>query len=145
MATHSSVLAWRVPGTGEPGGLPSMGSRRVEHNWSDLAAAAAEKKDFYANVSITMLTLVLDACGCHKIFPQIGGLKQEKLILSHFWMPEIQNQGADRAASFWWLWAFRGCGCRLPVSASVFTWSVPFSVCVCVCVSFVYVLLLAKR
>ena len=32
MATHSSVLAWRIPGTGEPGGLPSMGSHRVEHN-----------------------------------------------------------------------------------------------------------------
>ena len=41
MATHSSVLAWRTPGTGEPGGLPSMGSHRVGHNWSDLAAAAA--------------------------------------------------------------------------------------------------------
>ena len=39
MATHSSVLAWRIPGTGEPGGLPSMGSHRVGHNWSDLAAA----------------------------------------------------------------------------------------------------------
>ena len=39
MATHSSVLAWRIPGTGEPGGLPSMGSHRVEHDWSDLAAA----------------------------------------------------------------------------------------------------------
>ena len=43
MATHSSVLAWRKPGTEEPGGLPSMGSHRVEHDWSDLAAAAAEK------------------------------------------------------------------------------------------------------
>ena len=41
MATHSSVLAWRIPGTGEPGGLPSMGSHRVGHNSSDLAAAAA--------------------------------------------------------------------------------------------------------
>ena len=41
MATHSNVLAWRIPGTGEPGGLPSMGSHRVGHNWSDLAAAAA--------------------------------------------------------------------------------------------------------
>ena len=41
MATHSSVLAWRVPGTGKPGGLPSMGLHRVRHNWSDLAAAAA--------------------------------------------------------------------------------------------------------
>ena len=42
MATHSSVLAWRIPGTGEPGGLPSMGSHRVRHNWSNLAATAAE-------------------------------------------------------------------------------------------------------
>ena len=41
MATHCSVLAWRIPGTGEPGGLPSLGSHRVRHNWSDLAAAAA--------------------------------------------------------------------------------------------------------
>ena len=41
MATHSSVLAWRVPGTGEPGGLPSMGSQRVGHDSSDLATAAA--------------------------------------------------------------------------------------------------------
>ena len=41
MATHSSVLAWRIPGTGEPGGLPSMGLHRVRHDWSDLAAAAA--------------------------------------------------------------------------------------------------------
>ena len=40
MATHSSVLAWRIPGTGEPGGLLSMGSHRVGHDWSDLAAAA---------------------------------------------------------------------------------------------------------
>ena len=40
MATHSSVLASRIPGMGEPGGLPSMGSHRVGHNWSDLAAAA---------------------------------------------------------------------------------------------------------
>ena len=37
MATHSSVLAWRIPGTGEPGGLSSMGSHRVGHDWSDLA------------------------------------------------------------------------------------------------------------
>ena len=41
MATHSSVLAWRIPGMGEPGGLPSMGSHRVGHDWSDLAAVAA--------------------------------------------------------------------------------------------------------
>ena len=41
MATHSSTLAWRIPGIGDPGGLPSMGSHRVGHNWSDLASAAA--------------------------------------------------------------------------------------------------------
>ena len=41
MATHSSVLAWRIPGTGEPGGLPSMASHRVGHDWSDLAAVTA--------------------------------------------------------------------------------------------------------
>ena len=41
IAAHSSVLPWRIPGTGEPHGLPSMGLHRVGHNWSDLAAAAA--------------------------------------------------------------------------------------------------------
>ena len=41
MAPHSSTFAWKIPWTGEPGGLPSMGSHRVGHNWSDLAAAAA--------------------------------------------------------------------------------------------------------
>ena len=45
MATHSSILAWRIPGIEEPGGLPSMGSQRVEHDWSDLAAAAAGKEN----------------------------------------------------------------------------------------------------
>ena len=41
MATHSSVLAWRIPGTVEPGGLLSMGSHRVGRDWGDLAVAAA--------------------------------------------------------------------------------------------------------
>ena len=41
MATHSSVLAWRIPGTGEPNGPPSMGLHRIKHDWSELAAAAA--------------------------------------------------------------------------------------------------------
>ena len=41
MATHSSVLAWRIPGMAEPGGLLSMGLHRVGHDWSNLAAAAA--------------------------------------------------------------------------------------------------------
>ena len=47
MATHSGVLAWRIPGTPEPGGLPSMGSQRIGHDWSDLAAAAAAEPDIW--------------------------------------------------------------------------------------------------
>ena len=54
MATHSSALAWRIPGTGEPGGLPSMGSHRVRHDWSDLAAAAKGKlfTGFYPKIPL---------------------------------------------------------------------------------------------
>ena len=48
MVTHSSVLAWRIPGTEEPGGLPSMVSHRVGHDCSDLAAAAAAIYNFKA-------------------------------------------------------------------------------------------------
>ena len=47
MATHSSVLAWRIPGTGEPGGLPSMGSHRVGHHWSNAAAAATYRQKMH--------------------------------------------------------------------------------------------------
>ena len=48
MTTHSGTLAWRMPGTVEPGGLPSMGWHRVGHDWSDLAAAAAAAAALYA-------------------------------------------------------------------------------------------------
>ena len=48
MAPHSSTLAWKITWTGEPGGLPSMGSHRVRHDWSDLAAAAASALHFCA-------------------------------------------------------------------------------------------------
>ena len=51
MATHSSFPAWRIPGTGEPGGLPSMGSHRVGHDWSDLAAAATLCRGFPGGAS----------------------------------------------------------------------------------------------
>ena len=49
MATHSTVLAWRIPGMGEPGGLPSMGLHRVGDDWSDLAAAAELEKPIHCN------------------------------------------------------------------------------------------------
>ena len=47
MATYSSVLAWRIPGMAEPGGLPSMESHRVGHDCSDLAAAAAKLRSLF--------------------------------------------------------------------------------------------------
>ena len=54
MATHSSILAWRIPGTGEPGGLLSMGSHRVGHDGSNLAAAAAEAKTDHWPLPLTI-------------------------------------------------------------------------------------------
>ena len=51
MGTHSSVFACRIPGMGEPGGLPSMGLHRVRHDWSDLAAAAARVRNCHNNHS----------------------------------------------------------------------------------------------
>ena len=62
MATHSSVLAWRIPGTGEPGGLPSMGLHRVGHDWSDLAAAAFWL-DFNSLNNLNYLSLSLKTRG----------------------------------------------------------------------------------
>ena len=53
MAPHSSVLAWRIPVMGEHGGLPSMGSHRVRHDWSDLAAAALHLKGSLARNEIS--------------------------------------------------------------------------------------------
>ena len=50
MATHSRVLAWRIPGTGEPGGLPSMGSQRVRHDYTEIRLIiffAAKMKTLY--------------------------------------------------------------------------------------------------
>ena len=68
MATHSSVLAWRIPGTGEPGGLPCMGSHRVGHNWHDLAAAAAVLKEILQPKEVYPLYEFL----CFSIFPCLG-------------------------------------------------------------------------
>ena len=55
MAAHFSILAWRIPGTGEPGGLTSMGSHRVGQDWSDLAAGAAA----YTNLASFIPSLLL--------------------------------------------------------------------------------------
>ena len=66
MATHSSVLAWRIPGMAEPGGLPSVGSHKVRHDLSDLAAAAAADQRERASVLplwAWLATLTALCCG----------------------------------------------------------------------------------
>ena len=73
MATHFSVLAWRIPG--EPGGLPSMGLHRVGHDWSDLAAAAAyhipmiqmHVQSLIGNNSVQGLNLALKHCAADQV------------------------------------------------------------------------------
>ena len=69
MATHSSVLAWRIPGTGEPGGLPSMGSQRVGHDWSDSAAACTGTSVLTA-VLFTK-TKIRQQCVCPRIHERV--------------------------------------------------------------------------
>ena len=77
MATHSNVLAWRIPGTGEPGGLPSLGSHRVGHNWSNLAAAAA----VHILLPIKKLENLFLSLGCNK--------KLLYLIISDWFSPNL--------------------------------------------------------
>ena len=59
MATHSSVLGWRIPRAGEPGGLLSVGSHRVRYDWSDLAAAAPAQRDTF-QVTVFLRTLLVN-------------------------------------------------------------------------------------
>ena len=71
MATHSSVLAWRIPGTGEPGGLLSMGSHRVRHDWSDLATAASSsmiKQNLHCSYSIHVLYMIIHYIHSHLFY-----------------------------------------------------------------------------
>ena len=67
MATHSSVLAWRIPGTGEPSGLLSMGSHRIGHDRNDLAEAAAVSGRAEIKIQIPSL---LPTALCHTVSPQ---------------------------------------------------------------------------
>ena len=118
MTTHFSVLAWRIPGTGEPGGLPSMGSHRVRHNWSDLAAAAER----------ILILLVIVASGgyawhcwlcCHPevylsffswLHTNTDDEKAEKLKKKplcpwwHCWATKPINPGAHRTTGFLVIW-----------------------------------------
>ena len=68
MATHSSVLAWRIPGTGSLVGCRLWG-RRVEHDWSDLAAAAELAEFFFLLLPQFLLVLSVFEMILFKIFP----------------------------------------------------------------------------
>ena len=74
MATHSSVLAWRIPGMGEPGWLLSMGSHRVGHDWSDLAAAAAHT----SKVMLKILQARLRQYVNHELPDVQGGFRKDR-------------------------------------------------------------------
>ena len=76
MATHSSVLAWRIPGPGEPGGLPSIESHRVGHNWSDLAAAVAAEDPGIPESLYSIQSPFYDVQE-GKLFPDKGKKKKE--------------------------------------------------------------------
>ena len=76
MATHSSILAWRIPGTEEPSGLLSMGSHRVRHNWSDLAAAEQ-------NIENTVATEA--TCTVFQRKVRQLGIVPQKLIAQKIW------------------------------------------------------------
>ena len=90
MATHSSVLAWRIPGMAEPGGLPSMGSHRVGHYWSDLAAAATSTSSISSDDSLGLKYSLL---GFHENFftlcplPQIRKSSVLKLVKPKSYFP----------------------------------------------------------
>ena len=95
MAIHSGVLAWRIPGTGEPGGLPSMGSHRVGHDWSDLAVAKALQM-------VTVAMKLKDVCSLEeKLWPNIHHVKKQ----SHYFTnkgPSSQSYGFS--SSHIWMW-----------------------------------------
>ena len=86
MATHSSVLSWRMPGTWEPGGLPSMGSHRVGHNWSDLAAAA----DSYQLRQFAIICHTNEQNGASP-----GSVVKNPLVMPERWETRVRSLGQD--------------------------------------------------
>ena len=96
-ATHSSALAWRIPGTGEPGGLPSVGSHRVGHGWRDLAAAGLRKS---VKFCVTFGHFVL-LCILKAVPIDLGSLVPPKMLIT-FAMKMYQNTNSGpRMVGLW--------------------------------------------
>ena len=109
MATHSSVLAWRIPGTGELGGLLSVGSHRVGHDWSNLAAAAA---NLGTEISLVAQTVKHLPTIWETWVQTLGREDLEKEMVTHSnilawkipWMEEpgrLQSMGSQRVGHYW--------------------------------------------
>ena len=127
MAIHSSVLAWRIPGTEEPGWLPSMGSHRVGHNWSDLAASSKWPLFWSLTISAKVSKTTTFLCIYSPFFPLqgylfdffVGGLicfvaqfSHQKSLLSVFFK--------SSKSTVWLAWKFLrfislslGCACLI--------------------------------
>ena len=106
MATHSSVLAWRIPGAGEPGGLLSMGSHRVGHDWSNLAAAAARTSCEWNHV-LFVCDLFHSAHPCCRILQNFFLRLHENplyVYIPHFVYPHIHQYCIWVDSAFWLLW-----------------------------------------
>ena len=109
MATHSSVLVWRIPGTGEPGGLPSMGPHRVGHDRSDLAAAAAKEVKGFPGGSV--LKNPPDNAGNTGSIPGLGRFPwSRKWQLIPVFLPGKSHARFQRSLAGYSLWGHKGVG-----------------------------------
>ena len=102
MATHSRVHTWRIPGTGEPGGLLSMGSHRVGHDWSDLAAAAAAVPSYVAVLFLSCVWLFCNPMDCNPPGSSVHGISQARLL-------EWVVISFSRASYWTWDWTHVSC------------------------------------
>ena len=91
MATHSSVLAWRIPGTGETGGLSSMGLHRVGHDWSDLAVECNPLKDRFHFIHLC-ISSILAQCLAQTNYKKNAIWRQKWinfLLGTSIWVPHV--------------------------------------------------------
>jgi len=105
MAPHSSVLAWRIPGAGEPGGLTSMGSHRVRHDWSDLAAAAAAAwfcKSSSTGTQPYLFMYILPLAAFVLQWQRPYGPRSLKCFLYGSLQKKFANYGLRDGKSTWW-------------------------------------------
>ena len=93
MATHSSILAWKIPQTEEPGGLWSMGSQKVRHDWCDKAHTHAYKNNYYKEL-LTWLWWLRSPMICH-----LQAEDPEELVMQFSLNPKAWNQRAKGSSS----------------------------------------------